>query len=172
MRTMIITGVVCLFVAGSLTAGDSAADRMFDRLLGLAGEWEGTYEWSGGRTGSGNLKVTYFVTGNGSAVMETLIQNGTPTMTTVYHIDGADLRMTHYCAARNQPRLKATRVDEPAGAVDFSFVDLTSESGAGAAHVEALALRIVDSDHLNLTFTFRGGPGKGGQENITLSRVR
>jgi hypothetical protein len=50
-----------------------------------------------------------YLTGNGSALVESLIMGGVPTMTTVYHLDEADLRMTHYCGAKNQPRLKAAK---------------------------------------------------------------
>src|SRR6185436_13881923 len=143
---------------------------MFERLKGLAGEWEGTFEWSQGRTGSGPLKARYELTGYGSALMETLIQGGAQTMTSIYHLDGADLRMTHYCAARNQPRLKVTRIDEAAGSVEFSFVDLTSGNGPDRGHVEGVFLHILDADHLNIKFIFGGGPGSG-VENILVKRV-
>ena len=105
-----VLGVILLSGAAPPDAQDAPGPRMFERLKRLVGEWEGTFEWSQGRTGSGPLRVTYSVTGGGSALVENLIQGGVTTMTTVYHLDGADLRMTHYCAARNQPRLRAVRV--------------------------------------------------------------
>jgi hypothetical protein len=172
LRTMGFAGMVCLCFAVSLAAGDTAGGRMFNRLQSLVGEWEGTFEWSQGRTGSGPLKVTYYLTGNGSALVENLIMGDVPTMTTVYHLDGADLRMTHYCAAQNQPRLKATRIDEPAGVAEFSVVDVTNVSAANPGYVEAFFLQVLDADRLNLRFTFGGGPGRSGVENIVLKRVR
>ena len=59
------------------------ADDVFERMRGLAGEWEGTLEWSGARTGTGPVKATYSVTGNGSALVENLIMEGQtdPSMT-------------------------------------------------------------------------------------------
>jgi hypothetical protein len=164
--------VMFLCCAANLAASDTASDRMFKRLQGLAGEWEGTFEWSQGRTESGPLKVTYYLTGDGSALVENLIMGGVPTMTTVYHLDGADLRMTHYCGARNQPRLKATRINEAAGTVEFSFVDVTNVSAANPGYVEAFFIQVPDADHLHLRFTFGGGPGRSGVENITLRHVR
>jgi len=95
----------------------------------------------------------------------------TPTMTTIYHLDGEDLRMTHYCAAKNQPRLKAGHIDEAAGSVSFSFVDVTN-AGANPAYVDGFSMRIVDADDLSLKFEFGGRSGKRATENIVVKRVR
>ena len=170
-RTLGFATIVSLCCAVHLTAIDTPSDRMFERLRGLAGEWEGTFEWSQGRPG-GKLRAAYYSTGNGSALVENLIMGDAPTMTTIYHLDGPDLRMTHYCAAMNQPRLKATRVDESAGVVEFSFVDITNATAANPAHVEGFVIRLLDAGRLNLSFTFGGGPGKGAVENIMLERIR
>lgn len=162
-------GVGWAAVAGA--AADTPSDRMFARMRTLAGDWEGTFEWSGGRSSRGALKASYYVTGNGSALVENLIMDGVPTMTTVYHLDGADLRMTHYCAAQNQPRLKAGRIDEGAGSADFSFVDATNLT-ANAGHVDHFFIQLLDADDVSLKFTFGGGSGKSAVENIVLRRVR
>ena len=144
---------------------------MFDRLKKLAGQWEGTLEWSDGRTGSGPLKANYYLTGMGSALVENLIMAGdVPTMSTVYHLDGPDLRMTHYCGAQNQPRLRASHIDESTGTVEFAFVDVTN-AVAHPAYVKGFVIQILDTDHLHLKFIFGGGPGKSGVENIVLHRA-
>lgn len=151
--------------------GATDAARMFDRMRGLAGEWEGTFAWSHGRTASGPLKTTYYLTANGTALVENLIMDGTPSMTSVYHLDGSDLRMTHYCAAGTQPRLKASRIDEATGAIDFAFVDVTNVNPKRPAYVQAAALHLIDADHVTIQFTFGGGSGVSGIEDITLKRV-
>ena len=171
MRSVIGLAAVLLLGAGPTGAVDSAGERMFDRLKTLSGDWEGTFEWSEGRTGSGTLRVSYSLTGGGSALIENLIMGGVPTMTTVYHLDGPDLRMTHYCAARNQPRLRAVRFDEGAGTAEFALVDVTNVGPKNPGHVQAFLIQLVDADHLKLRFTFGGGPARG-VENIVVKRVR
>ena len=91
-------------------------------------------------------------------------------MTTVYHADGPDLRMTHYCGARNQPRLKASKIDLAGGALDFAFVDATNLSAPDAPHVTGLEVRFGDADRLTLVFLFEGA-GKSSRERISLHRV-
>ena len=151
-------------------AQDDSAATAFGKLKSLVGDWEGTIEWTGARTGTGSMNATYYLTGNGSALVENLIMDGVPTMTSVYHLDGADLRMTHYCGAQNQPRLKAERIDPAHGAVDFGFVDITNLRSADGPHVHGLELRLIDSNHITVTFLFQSG-GNESRERIALKRV-
>jgi len=167
-----VLGVLLLTAAAPAEAPDAPAVRMFDRLKTLTGEWEGSFEWSQGRTGSGSLRVSYYLTGGGSALVENLVMGGVPTMTSVYHLDGNDLRMTHYCAARNQPRLKAVRFDEAQGSAEFALVDVTGVGPKNPGHVEAFFVRLLDADRIELRFTFGGGPGRSGVEHIMARRIR
>jgi len=147
-----------------------SASDMFEQMLKLEGDWEGSYEWTDGRTGTGDLRVRYRVTGAGSALVEDLLNaDGVATMSTVYHLDGADLRMTHYCAARNQPRLKSSLFAEAPPAAEFELVDVTGMTTFGS--VRAFRIEIVDADHLNLRFTFGGNPKTSGIEHIRLTRA-
>jgi hypothetical protein len=159
-----------LMFAVPAAAEDGAAKRMLERIAALAGDWEGTLEWSGARTGSGPIQASYHVTGNGSAVVENLIMGGMPMMTTVYHLDGEDLRMTHYCAAQNQPRLRAEIVDDAAGVAHFAFVDVTNVGPKNRGYVEAFDIGIAGPNQLELVFVFRGG-GPRAVETIKLRRI-
>lgn len=126
-------------------------------------------DWRPQRTGAQN--ATYYLTGNNSALVENLVMAGIPSMTSVYHLDHAVLRMTHYCAAQNQPRLEATRIDASQGIVDFSFVDATNLSSPDAPHVYGIEMRLLDPDRITLTFLFQSG-GKQSRERIALTRVK
>jgi hypothetical protein len=157
---------ICLSGANA-RASDNVAERLFDRMRGLVGKWEGTFQWSDGRAGP--LQASYYLTGNGSALVEDLIMGDTPSMTTVYHLDGADLRMTHFCAAQNQPRLKATEIGADAKSGKFSLVDVTN-AAAHPAYVDAFSIHVVDDNDVTLQFDFRGASGKKAIETITLKR--
>ncbi|HEY6155130.1 MAG TPA: hypothetical protein VIW07_15425, partial [Candidatus Udaeobacter sp.] len=113
---------------------------------------------------------SYSVTGNGSAVVENLMNESTPVMTSVYHLDGPDLRMTHFCGAQNQPRLRARRIDLDHGAIDFEFVDATNLRSPDAPHVHGLEIRLIDTNHLTLTFLFQSGSVES-REEINLKRI-
>jgi hypothetical protein len=115
------------------------------------------------------LDAEYYLTGNGSALVENLIMGGAPSMTSVYHLDGADLRMTHYCAAQNQPRLMASAVDLDHGQITFSFVDITNLRSPTAGHVDGLDVHFLGPDHVTLRYHFTGN-GKDSDELIDLTR--
>jgi hypothetical protein len=151
-------------------AEENVAAKALQQLSGLAGDWEGTFEWTGGRTATGSMNATYYTTGNGSAVVENLISEGAPVMTSVYHLDGTDLRITHFCGAQNQPRLKAEKIELEQGTIDFGFVDITNLRSPDAPHVHGLELRLIDPNHLTVTFLFQSG-AKESRERIVLKRV-
>jgi len=162
--------LVLLSIAfGGLLSAETKQTAAFDRLSSLRGEWEGTFTWSGARNASGKMGAQYYTTGNGSALVENLTIDGTPTMTSVYHLDGSDLRLTHFCGAQNQPRLKATAVDLDRGQITFSFVDITNLRSPTAGHVQGLEVRFLGADHVTLRFHFVAD-GKDSDELIDLRR--
>jgi hypothetical protein len=157
-------------VAPGPTTAAPEATAAFERLKTLAGAWRGSLEWTGARSGSEPISARYYLTGNGSAVVEDLESDGTVTMTSVYHLDGPDLRLTHYCGAGNQPRLRSSHLDTGAGHFRFSFVDVTNLKTPASGHVHGVELTLHGGDQITLTFTFVAG-GRESYERIELSRV-
>ncbi len=154
----------------ALLAEQTESSKALGQIKALIGNWSGTFQWTGGRNDNGSMNATYYVTGNGSAVVENLMNESTPVMTSVYHLDGPDLRMTHFCGAQNQPRLKARRIDLEHGAIDFDFVDATNLRSPDAPHVHGLEIRLIDPNHLTLTFLFQSGSVES-REEINLKRT-
>lgn len=151
-------------VATEILSSTQTKERAaFDQLLSLAGDWEGTVAWSGGVPSQ--ISAHYRNTGNGSAVVEDLSTG----MMTVYHLDGNDLRMTHFCAAQNQPRLKATAFGRDHSGVTFSFMDITNLNSPGGGHVRGLDIRFLAPDHVTLLFHFVSN-GKEKDELVDLKR--
>ncbi len=149
-------------------APSPSSNNTFNSLKALAGDWQGSFEWIG-TTRKGAMNARYYLTGNGSAVVEDLIVDGNPNMTTVYHLDGTDLRATHYCAAGNQPRLKATSSDAKNNSIKFQMIDITNLSKPDAGHVRDLELKFEGVNQLTILFTFVGA-GKENVEKVELTR--
>jgi hypothetical protein len=141
------------------------------RLQSLVGRWHGTVRWTGAAPRPpGELDAHYSLTGNGSAVVEDLESEGQVVMTSVYHLDGPDLRLTHFCGAGNQPRLKASAIDAHDGLLRFAFVDVTNLKTPESGHVHGVELRIHDERHLTLVFSFLAR-GRESYEHIELTRL-
>jgi hypothetical protein len=136
-------------------AGGEAA---FEWLKSLEVEWEGTHEWTGAINGAGPVRASYRMTGNGSALMENLGDGSTTRMTSVYHLDGRELRMSHFCTG-NQPRLKARDVKPAVRRLHFEFVDATNLE-EGEAHVRTVQVELTDQRHLRLRFGYGSGEEK------------
>ena len=160
----------CAAVASAFSTEQTESSKALGQIKALIGNWSGTFRWTGGRNETGSMNATYYVTGNGSAVVENLMNESTPVMTSVYHLDGPDLRMTHFCGAQNQPRLKARRIDLDHGAIDFEFVDATNLRSPSAPHVHGLEIRLIDPNHLTLTFLFQSRSVES-REEINLKRT-
>ena len=143
-------------------------NETFEKIKSLAGEWHGTFKWSVSNV-HGEMNAKYYFTGNGTTVVEDLIQEGAVMMTTVYHLDGKDLRATHYCAAGNQPRLRAVKYDS--NSVVFNFVDVTNLATPEAAHVKGLELHFNNANSLSIIFTF-ASKNIERLEEISLIRTR
>ena len=115
-------GLAALLGAGLALAAGEKSNAGFEKLKSLAGEWEG-------KTTDGKpVKATYKVTSGGSALSETLQAGTEPEMLTVYHMDGGQLMMTHYC----------------------------SLAKADAPHMHHLVVAFDDADHITQKWTMKG----------------
>jgi hypothetical protein len=70
-------------------------------------------------------------------------------MLTVFHMDGDDLLLTHYCEAGNQPRMIATAIEDAGDTVRFTFRDATNMASRTTGHMHAVVITFVDHNHFN-----------------------
>jgi hypothetical protein len=63
-------------------------------------------------------------------------------------MDGADLVMTHYCAAGNQPHLKFDPAASKADRYVFTFAGGSNLDVKKDMHIHGLVFRVVDADHV------------------------
>ncbi len=129
---------------GSKVAAEAPpAAASFDRLKALAGDWIDVDGTSGMKD---RVAVTYRLTGAGSAVVETLFPGTPHEMMTVYHKDGRDLVLTHYCSAGNQPRMRATAVT--GNVIAFAFDGGTNVDPSKDMHMHAARIELVSPDEI------------------------
>jgi hypothetical protein len=55
-RILLLAGVVCLSTMGRSEAQEGAGAAALAQLRGLAGEWEGSFQWTGARTATGRAE--------------------------------------------------------------------------------------------------------------------
>src|SRR5262245_21543019 len=139
------------------------ADARFEMMKTLVGQWEGKREE--GRT----TLLTYRLTAGGSAIEEVLGAGTDHEMVTMYFMDGDRMMLTHYCAARNQPRMAAGALPEGGKALTFTFVDATNLANPTDGHMHGLVLAMKDADHITQTWTWQA---EGKSESMEFSFTR
>ena len=138
----------------------SDAQKSFDKLKSLAGTWEG-------KTPNGQpAEVVYQVTSGGSALMSEI--KGPENMITMFHLDGARLLMTHYCAAGNQPRMTAS-LSPDGKTMTFAFLDATNLASPQEGHMQHVVFTFTDANHHSEEWTFLDH-GKEMRERFDLAR--
>jgi hypothetical protein len=142
------------------------ANPRLDRMKGLAGEWHGTAR-AGPEKVPGSTRATFKVVSAGSAVMLVTDPGTDHEMVTMFHADDGQLLATHYCAARNQPRMRAAGKDEP-GKLVFEFVDGTNLK-THPGRMERLVITIPDAGHHLQEWTF---VERGKAQTMVFDMVR
>src|SRR5436305_1941556 len=139
------------------------------KLKSLAGEWR-----SVGPKGE-HAKRKYEIISGGSAVMERFSSDALPPnsgeMITVYYIDRGELVLTHYCIAKNQPHLRATRYDAQTGELDFDFVSGGNMSAGNEGHMHSARMHFIDDNHLATEWQFMEGRSPKFKELSEFTRV-
>ncbi len=137
-------------------ADDACRAALFDRVKAMEGEWEAVDE-AGNVQGSSVFRVS----SAGSVVREVMFPGAEHEMTNVYHMDGPTLVMTHYCAAGNQPRMRA-RPNAAPGTVVLEFDSVTNLTDPDGEYMGALTITIKDRNHATQTWTsYKHGKPQG-----------
>ncbi len=161
--------LLSLFFLSALISGASVSADMGHSappphpMISLVGEWDGKSD--DGKT----LHVTYQLTSGGTALLETIAPDKEPTMTTLYHVDGNHLMLTHYCSIGNQPRMVT---DLPKGEIKrlaFGFLDATNLANPTDPHMHKMTLTLQDKDHLTHAWTL-SKDGQNMTHTFTLVR--
>jgi hypothetical protein len=160
MRTILLSVfVVVLGNATHLGQEKSPSDLAFDRLKRLAGTWEALDKRS-----SRKLNAVYTITGGGNVIMEDL--DG---MATAYYLDNGTLKLTHYCGAGNQPRMRVRSVTNGGRRIVFEMYDITNLKSPESYRSTSLDVQFFDDGTIELTY---GGWSSGGSSSQTFQLQR
>jgi hypothetical protein len=143
-------GAGALFAAPATPAAPGKrAPASLDAFKALAGDWIAAED--GPMTKKGDLVARYAVTAGGTAVVETVFPGREHEMVTVYHADGADLVLTHYCMEGNQPRMRARN----AGGSRFAFAydGGTNIDPRHDRHMHSATLDLLGKDEIATEWT-------------------
>jgi hypothetical protein len=142
-----------LAAAGSAGASEQRVPEL-DRLKALAGEWQGTARGAEAAKAM-PTRATVKVVSGGSVVM-LVTDPGTPhEMVTMFHPDDGTLLATHYCAAMNQPRLRA-QAGQTGDQLTFEFVDGTNLD-AHPGRMQRLVVTFDGADRDRQEWTYAEG---------------
>lgn len=125
----------------------------FEQLKQLAGKWEGTRH---SPEGEKKAAVEYQLTSAGTVLTERLFPGQPDEMFSLYHGDGDNILMTHYCALGNQPRMKLAQSDDP-NVLKFVYFDGTSMKSVGDPHMHQLTMTLSGKNKLTHEWVFFAG---------------
>jgi hypothetical protein len=154
------------------------AKAAFARIKTLAGTWKSQapvedkadHGKAKEEEHKGEKSVIYKLTGAGSALVETQFPGSDHEMVSVYHLDGEDLRMTHYCAAGNQPRVKLDRANSKPDELIFVFDGGTNLDPQKDMHIHGVKITFHDDGKVTSTWESYAGGKKAMTLDFNLTR--
>ena len=179
MRIAVVTLVALVSFAafsGPSLAGDVDSQQIFDRLKALAGTWTGSAVPEGAAAEheeeghDGNVTHQFRVSANGSVVMETMNPGTDHEMINMYHLDGDELMLTHYCAAGNQPRMRLDRDASAENVLAFDFDGGTNLDPDVDMHIHAARISFVEDGHMMSAWTPYMNGEPAGKMTFHLTR--
>jgi hypothetical protein len=158
------------------------AKAAFSRLKKLAGTWKAETSMSGEAAKvkakaeehkdahGGAPSVVFKLTGAGSALVETQFPGAPHEMVSVYHLDGQELRMTHYCAAGNQPRLKLDRAKSRPDHLVFVFDGGSNLDPKKDGHIHNLEITFHEDGRVTSAWEAYAGDKSVGTTSFVMTR--
>lgn len=164
----VVAGVCVMSLASALAEGEKKPAPALEAMKALEGIWEG-------KSNNGVPSRTRFeVIAKGTALVETTDFEAHPgeSMVTVYHADGDDVLLTHYCIAGNQPRMKLAAYDPSTRTARFAFLDGANIPDRSIGHMDSALFRLIDANHFTTTWTWYQDGKETWSEELTYARVR
>ncbi len=176
MKTNVWTvgAIAILLLPATVAASDLSAEKAFERLKALAGTWEGSASGEGeeaeAEADAAVLVVHEFeVTANGHVLMERMGPDTEYEMVNMYHLDGSDLVLTHYCSAGNQPRMKFNAATSAPNRLVFDFHGGTNLDTT-PNHIHSAEIRLDGENRIDSAWKAHEGDMEAGTMTFHLKR--
>ncbi len=163
-----LTALLLCTAAATTAAPDekTSAELAFERFKAMEGTWTGAA--ADGR----KITNTFEVIAAGSVVMQSSNFDAHPgqKMVTMFRLDLGRLILTHYCVAKNQPRLAATVYSEGGRKVTFTFDSGTNLVDRNQGHMDKAEYEFTDDDTYKARWTWYQDGKETWMESFTLRR--
>ncbi|MCI0708159.1 MAG: hypothetical protein L0Y80_11830 [Ignavibacteriae bacterium] len=127
--------------------------------------------WKGKSTKGWTEESTVKLIANGSVIQMTSFDaHPNETMLTLMHMDSERLLLTHYCVARNQPRLIASKVEEGGKKITFEFLDATNLLSRDKGHMDKMIHSCTDENKYSTRWTWYQDGKEQWLEEIIMER--
>lgn len=101
-----------------------------------------------------------------------MVESGKPMeMTTVYYLDGDQVKLTPYCMAGNHPTMRGTYAPETM-TLSFDLMSISNLKSADDGHRYHAVYTFIDNDHFKTTGTFRKEQKDAFPEDVTYVRTK
>jgi hypothetical protein len=138
-------------------APQTDAQKAFERLKTLAGEWEGKVSTNPPQPEMAALKdqtmhLTLRKTSMGNALLHEMTSPARPDdPITMLYLDEGNLLLTHYCDAGNRPRMTG-KLSPDGKTVEFDFLDIAGNTKYG--HMHHAVFTFIDENRHTEEWTF------------------
>jgi hypothetical protein len=157
IRLFVAVTAMALVLGAPVMAGDVEAKVAFEKLKSLAGDWN-----EGASEGDHKAHHAVQVSANGSVVMETMNPGTAHEMINMYHLDGEELVLTHYCAGGNQPTMQLDRAASTPTMLVFDFTGGTNLDPAVDSHIHSAQITWDGADQIESKwFSYSAGKQAG-----------
>lgn len=157
--------------AGILPSADDEKKTLAKNVFERFKKFEGV--WIGRSTKGWEDETTVKVIAAGSVVQMTSFgAHPNETMLTLFSMDVDRLRLTHYCVAKNQPRLEATSFEDDGRTVTFTFVDGGNLATRDNGHMDKVVYRFKDDDGFTSQWTWYQNGKEDWMEEIVMERKK
>jgi len=145
----------------------STAQKQFNKLKMLIGDWVILDE---NDQPTKEIASRYSLTAGESAILEIAFPGTEHEMVTLYHLDGDDLILKHYCVMNNQPEMKVEKSDN---LNNFTFKCTghgTNMKSENDTHMHQGEIIFTDRNHVNSTWQLSSKGKIINTFNLTLVR--